>query len=271
MKYLKNLTEQKLLVQDLKFDINPNSISPGLTEEEIKKSKDVQIFRMNEKIEVVDMDDKKALEIRKKNNKKQRKKKQKINNAYLENVTSDKPESRNASSSNQFQNQVMKGAQRNDSPAPPEAGSVATGNGQPQSIDEMAEQSQNQLKQVAQQVESAKQKKEVKEKDSKSESKDTEAKVEEVSAKPEELKQDKPNKEYEEEVSIEQEEEESTESEETQDNSKSRIEQFYSLPFFTKKSEINSLEDIEFVKELLDHEDNDTVISLLEQKLEELE
>lgn len=273
MKYLRNLTDQRLMIQDLKIQVRPNSVSQGLTEDDIKNSKDVQLFKAKGKLEIANISDEEANEIRKKDSEDHKKRIQQINNAYLKNVSSKKPRSRNAASSKGFQDQVMNGV--NNSVAPPGAGSVANGSGQPQSIDSMAKNSQKQLQEVAQKVESAKQKKKVEKEE---EDKKAEAKKQE--------KEEIQGKDYEDDVSVKQDKKTSEsnskekdykddatiDNEESGENDlDSKLQEFHSLPFFTKKSRINKLEDKEFIKKLLESEDNDTVISLLNQKLEELE
>jgi len=248
-KHLKNLTKSKVLIESLKTSIFPYCVSASVSEEEIN-AKDIQAYIANGILEVVDMEEKESIELRRKAWQNITERSKQIDKSFLLNVKAKKPEPESVSI-NQSHNSID--MQSSALPTSQEGMFVSQGNspvtGQVNTTSEMIKNTDAQMTEnYRRMMENLKKKKEAAKKS-----------VETKTEKAVSVDKESVDSKIETAVSIEPEKKESNE-----------VEEFGSLPFFSKKSKINKCEDEEFLKALLKSEKNETVLALIKQKLEEL-
>jgi len=296
-KYFKNLSNMRVMINDIKMIIEPQSVSTPLEEDELK-SKDAKkfMFCSPAKLQIVELEDADAIKIREAASARDQARVDFVNQSYLKSVTSRKPKSRNAQPDalSQMMSQNVPGVGIQDV-APPDAGGIvlggqAPGQGEAVSIPQAAEKVDEEMQATMQAMKQRS--------DARQDDKDIEV--------PDNDEADAVTSEGKSIDSIENEDQieddgTDTDSSETKPKKRTRKSRakktskktkakarkkvknetdtdtdemtpakFGKLPFFTKKATVNKLENKALIKKLIKAESNETVISLLEQRLEEL-
>ena len=279
MVYLKNLGRTKIIIQEMKTSVYPESISIPLSEEEVSKSKEIQTYIANELIEVVEMDHKEAIALRKRDLAAEREYSQKIDQSLTRNVKGSVPDSVSSGGAGL---DALPGV---SSIVPPDAGTMVQGGAShddgtartPQDIAgdvqeefESTIQRLNEKKTLNQIGKDAKKNKLVEVEEDRAEMVGAGEVPSETPVAPE-RKPDRALEVDNDEVVLPDEPAScDNNNEELLEKYAKEVEEFRSLKFFGKKPKIGKIDDVELIEVLLTIESNDTIKSLLNQRLTEL-